>query len=102
MMSPSRLRSHVGILAVAAAGAVLAAGCYVVPQPPLTGGAGPTTTTTTAPPPIPKVIFGQGPEADGAAKTALATHAPLGMLTSWYNSANDLSWMAGWRTGQVP
>jgi hypothetical protein len=102
MMSPSRLRSHVGILAVAAAAAVLAAGCYVVPQPPLTGGAGPTTTTTTAPPPIPKVIFGQGPEADGAAKTALATHAPLGMLTSWYNSANDLSWMAGWRTGQVP
>ena len=47
-------------------------------------------------------MFGEGSEADSAAKTELATTTPLGMLTSWYNGPNDLSWMTGWRTGPVP
>jgi hypothetical protein len=50
----------------------------------------------------PRILFGIGTEADAAQRTALARQAPVRMLTSWYNGPNDLSWMAGWRTGAVP
>ena len=49
-----------------------------------------------------KLLFGIGTEADAAQRTALARQSPVKMLTSWYNGPNDLSWMAGWRTGTVP
>jgi hypothetical protein len=48
------------------------------------------------------VLFGIGTEADAARRTQLVQHAPVRMLTSWYNGPNDLSWMAGWRTATVP
>jgi hypothetical protein len=51
---------------------------------------------------VPRLLFGMGTEADSARRTALVRQAPVKMLTSWYNSPKDLSWMAGWRTGTVP
>jgi hypothetical protein len=48
------------------------------------------------------VLFGIGTEADSARHTQLVQQSPVKMLTSWYNSPKDLSWMAGWRTGTVP
>ena len=50
----------------------------------------------------PKLLFGIGAEADSAIKARLTTEAPVHMLTSWYNSPNDLSWMTGWKNGLVP
>ena len=50
----------------------------------------------------PRLLFGIGAEADTARGTAIVRQAPVRMLTSWYNGPNDLSWMAGWRTGTVP
>jgi hypothetical protein len=50
----------------------------------------------------PRILFGLGPEADGARRGTLAKSAPLGMLDSWYNGPSDLSWIAGWETSEVP
>jgi hypothetical protein len=50
----------------------------------------------------PKLLFGIGTEADSAIKARLTSEAPVRMLTSWYNSPNDLSWMTGWKNGLVP
>jgi hypothetical protein len=58
--------------------------------------------STVAGAPRPKILFGIGPEADGALKTRLVQEAPVKMLTSWYNGPGDLSWMTGWRTNLVP
>jgi hypothetical protein len=61
-------------------------------------------TPTNVPPTtgVPKLLFGIGSEADSAINARLTTEAPVHMLTSWYNSANDLSWMTGWKNGLVP
>jgi hypothetical protein len=63
-----------------------------------------TATPTSTPPATgaPKLLFGFGAEADSAIKARLTTEAPVHMLTSWYNSPNDLSWMTGWKNGLVP
>ena len=83
----------------------------VIPQsqllPPAASAPAPTPIVPepTAVPPAsgtPKLLFGIGTEASGAISTQLATQAPVHMLTSWYNSPNDLSWMSGWKTGLVP
>jgi hypothetical protein len=47
-------------------------------------------------PPPAKLLFGIGPEADSAINDQLVVDAPIHMLTSWFNSHNDLSWMGGW------
>jgi hypothetical protein len=66
------------------------------------------STTTARPtaastrPSGPSLLFGIGPEANAARISALARQAPVRMLTSWYNGPGDLSWMAGWRAGEVP
>jgi hypothetical protein len=63
---------------------------------------GPSTSSSpSATPAGSRLLFGLGPEADGAAKAALVRQAPVGMLTSWYNGPNDLGWMSGWRSGTV-
>jgi hypothetical protein len=49
----------------------------------------------------PRILFGLGPEADGARAGTLARAAPLGMLSSWYNGPGDLSWMTGWKNTEV-
>lgn len=60
-------------------------------------------TPGTAPPPTaPTLLFGMGPEADGVRREPLYADAPLNLLTSWYNSPNDLSWMTGWEDDLVP
>jgi len=59
----------------------------------------PTPRPTT--PPV-KLLFGLGPEADGAAREPLVHDAPVHMLTSWYNGPGDLAWMTGWRGSFVP
>jgi hypothetical protein len=61
-----------------------------------------TTPTPTLDPNPPKLLFGMGPEADGAVQTRLAREAQLGMLTSWYNSPGDLAWMSSWHNDLVP
>jgi hypothetical protein len=60
------------------------------------GAAAPPKPTT------PHVLFGLGPEADGALASNLVATAPVKMMTSWYNSPNDLNWMTGWRNSLVP
>jgi hypothetical protein len=66
------------------------------------------TTTTAAPAPrepepaTPRLLFGLGPEANGARSARLTQQAPVRMLTSWYNGPADLAWMAGWRYSVVP
>jgi hypothetical protein len=73
--------------------------------------ASPTTraTTTTAAtatrepqPAPPRLLFGLGPEANGARSARLARQAPVRMLTSWYNGPGDLAWMVGWKDSLVP
>jgi hypothetical protein len=76
------------------------------PQPTQAPTVAPTQTPipTQAPPSggAPRLLFGLGAEADSAIESRLAAEAPLHMLTSWYNSPNDLSWMTGWKNGLVP
>jgi hypothetical protein len=66
------------------------------------------TATTTAPTTsrpeqaLPRVLFGMGPEADGARRSPLVRQAPVRMLTSWYSGPGDLAWMAGWKGSLVP
>jgi hypothetical protein len=68
----------------------------------------PATTTTGRPatttdrPSGPKLLFGMGPEANVARTAPLVRQAPVRMLTSWYNGAGDLDWMAAWRGSEVP
>ncbi|HZO25829.1 MAG TPA: hypothetical protein VFH48_07525 [Chloroflexota bacterium] len=65
----------------------------------------PAPTPTLSPTPVPtapRLLFGLGPEADGALASSLRQSAPFKMLTSWYSSPNDLSWMSGWRNNLVP
>jgi hypothetical protein len=50
----------------------------------------------------PKLLFGLGPEADGARRSELVQQSPVRMLTSWYNGPEDLAWMTRWRTSEVP
>jgi hypothetical protein len=71
----------------------------VTPRPSTTPG--PTMTATPVPtatpaPTVPHLLFGLGQEADGALRSSLVAAAPVHMLTSWFNSHNDLSWMGGW------
>jgi hypothetical protein len=58
--------------------------------------------STTGQPSGPRLLFGMGPEADGARAAPLVRQAPVRMLTSWYNGPGDLGWMAAWRGGEVP
>src|SRR5436309_16056515 len=58
----------------------------------------PTTTSNTASP----FYFAMGSEASGALKTPLVQQSPVKMLTSWYNSHNDLSWITSWHSSFIP
>jgi hypothetical protein len=50
----------------------------------------------------PHVLFGLGPEADGARASQLVRRAPVRMLTSWFNGTSQLSWMTPWKNTEVP
>jgi hypothetical protein len=50
----------------------------------------------------PRMLFGLGPEADGARASQLVLGAPVHMLTSWFNGTSTLSWMTGWKASEVP
>jgi len=52
--------------------------------------------------PVPRLLFGLGPEADGALTSPFTRAAPVRLLTSWYTGPKDLAWMTGWRSGVVP
>ena len=56
----------------------------------------PAPTPTPLPTTVPHLLFGLGQEADGALRSSLVAGAPVHMLSSWFNSHNDLSWMGGW------
>jgi hypothetical protein len=62
----------------------------------------PTASPTPPSPSSPTLLFGMGPEADGALRTRLYAEAPVNMLTSWYNGINDLGWMPDWEDDLVP
>jgi len=47
------------------------------------------------------MLFGLGPEADGARRSRLAAATPIRMLSSWYNGPADLGWMTGWRGTEI-
>src|SRR5919199_1178959 len=55
--------------------------------------AAPATAANTS---VPRLLFGLGPEADGALASPFTQSAPVHLLTSWYNSPNDLGWITGW------
>jgi hypothetical protein len=50
----------------------------------------------------PRILFGLGPEADGARGGGLVKAAPVRMLSSWYNGPADLGWMSSWRHTEIP
>ena len=47
------------------------------------------------------VLFGLGPEADGARRSPLRAAARIGMLSSWYNGPSDLGWMTAWKDTEI-
>jgi len=49
-----------------------------------------------------RLLFGMGPEADGALATPLVRSGSVGMLTSWFNQPSDLAWMGSWQRDLVP
>lgn len=49
-----------------------------------------------------RILFGVGPEADGAVRSRLVGEAPVRMLSSWYNGPSDLTWMTEWAHELVP
>jgi hypothetical protein len=61
-----------------------------------------TTTGKRSEPAGPRLLFGMGPEANDARNVRLVQHAPVRMLTSWYNGPGDLTWLAGWKHDVVP
>jgi hypothetical protein len=65
----------------------------------LTGSARPVTAAAAS---RPVLLFGLGPEADGALASPFTQSAPVHLLTSWYNGPDDLAWMTGWHTSLVP
>jgi hypothetical protein len=77
------------------------------PVKPVSTTRAPTTTATTraterSEPTGPRVLFGIGPEATAARRAWLVRQAPVRMLSSWYNGPDDLDWMAGWKSTEVP
>jgi len=46
--------------------------------------------------------FAMGSEPDGALRTPLVQQAPVKMLTSWYASHNDLTWITAWHSSFIP
>jgi hypothetical protein len=83
------MRVSLALATVAVAAVVLGVGC----------GAHRTASAAPKPKPAakPGLLFGLGPEADSARRDALVRQAPVRMLTSWFNSPSDLSWMRSWR-----
>jgi hypothetical protein len=49
-----------------------------------------------------QLMFGMGPELNGALSTPLVQQAPVRLLTSWYNTPDDLSWMSSWHATLIP
>ncbi|MDP9272498.1 MAG: hypothetical protein M3O93_03040 [Chloroflexota bacterium] len=67
------------------------------PTPSLTSSLSSTPKPTPAPPIAPaKLLFGIGPEADGAIDLPIVRDAPVKMLSSWYDRPEDLAWMTTW------
>ena len=50
----------------------------------------------------PEILFGLGPEADGAGTSALVKAAPVRMLSSWFNGTSDLTWISRWKSDEIP
>lgn len=63
---------------------------------------GGTPPTPPDPSGTPRLLIGMGPQSTGAERTALATEAPVRMLTSWYNGPGDLDWMTRYLPASVP
>jgi len=80
---------------VLAAAALLVAACAWAPARAA------SVRTATTHPPAPAILFGLGPEADGARSGRLAASSPVRMLSSWYNGPADLGWMTGWRYTEI-
>lgn len=62
----------------------------------------PATTTTVPAASTGRLVFGLGTEASESRNARLTREAPVGMLSSWYNKAADLTWMTGWWDDVVP
>ncbi|MDQ2935695.1 MAG: hypothetical protein M3R49_12115 [Chloroflexota bacterium] len=67
------------------------------PVPTLVATPVPTVPRPTPAPPTAsaKLLFGIGPEADGARNLPIVREAPVKMLSSWYRP-EDLAWMTTW------
>jgi hypothetical protein len=48
-----------------------------------------------------RYLYGIGPEASGAVADPLTRSSRIGILTSWFNGAQDLGWMSAWRGHMV-
>jgi hypothetical protein len=73
-------------------------GPTVTPTPSSGATATPAPTATAAPtatPAIPHLLFGLGPEVDGAKDSQLTLNAPVRLMSMWWNTTNDAN---GWLT----
>lgn len=55
-----------------------------------------TPAPTVTPAPVvsaPRLLFGLGPQVDGAAVARLTQEAPVHLLSAWYNGPQDLGWI---------
>lgn len=68
---------------------------------PVTSAHSQTTSPTPAPAIDKPLLFGLGAQADGAMNQPIYSHAPVGMVTSWFNSPDDLRFMSNWRNTTV-
>lgn len=70
------------------------------PSPTATAAPSSAATTTPAPtavPPatVPRLLFGLGPEVDGAKDSQLTLNAPVRLMSMWWNTSDDAN---GWLT----
>jgi hypothetical protein len=68
------------------------------PDTPATQAPAATSVPTTAPTATPrattpKLLFGLGPQIEGARSAPISQQAPIHLLSSWYNGPGDLSWI---------
>jgi hypothetical protein len=96
------LRVIAGLLLALAAAVSLLVTLFPHPAPASSSVPAPSAQPPVQQPSIPKLVFGLGPTASGARKSALTLQSPVGMLTTWYNGPSDLTWMASWKHGVIP
>jgi hypothetical protein len=48
-----------------------------------------------------RILWGIGDQLSGAVQTPIYKHAPVNMVTAWYNGPGDLGWMSGYQSSST-